>query len=50
LNLEKKHKTRPPELAGFQLRGANILISWVKDYLVTTKNVQFVRFYVEYLV
>jgi hypothetical protein len=28
------NKTRPPELAGLQLRGANILISWIKDYLV----------------
>jgi hypothetical protein len=29
---KKKHKTRPLELRGFQLRGAHILISWVKDY------------------
>jgi hypothetical protein len=33
-DLEKKRKTRPLELRGFQLKGVHILISWVKDYLV----------------
>jgi hypothetical protein len=31
---KKKHKTRPPELRGLQLKEANILISWNLDYLV----------------